>query len=63
MKQEKYRLFLVRLINGAEYEVKTASMITERYCELLAYHIVNKQHGTNLSPSDVLSVKGIIKQY
>lgn len=61
MKQTKYRYFSVLLIDGTEYEIKTYSAMTERYCELLAYHLVNKQHGTNLSPSDVLSVKGIIK--
>lgn len=61
MKQTKYRYFSVSLIDGTEYEIKTYSMMTERYCELLAYHLVNKQHGTDVKPSDVESVKGIIK--
>jgi len=61
MKQEKYRYFSVLLIDGTEVEVKTYSAMTERYCELLSYHLVNKQHGLNLSPSDVVSVKCISK--
>lgn len=62
MKQTKYYYFSVRLIDGTEYEIKTYSEMTERYCELLSYHLVNKQHGANISPSDVVSVKGIFKQ-
>lgn len=61
MQNPKFNKFRVILIDGTEYEIKTYSEMTERYCELLSYHLVNKQHGTNLSPSDVESVKGISK--
>lgn len=61
MRQAKYRHFSVILIDGTEYQVKAASLITERYCELLAYHLVNKQHGANILPPDVAIVKGLIR--
>lgn len=57
MKKEKYRYFSVLLIDGTEVEIKTYNAMTEIYCKLLAYHLVNKQNGLNLSPSDVVSVK------
>lgn len=62
MKKTKYRYFSVVLINGSEYEIKSNNFpITEIYCKRDAWHSVNKQNGLNISPSDVESVKGIIK--
>ena len=62
MKKTKYRYFSVVLINGSEYEIKSNNFpITEIYCKRVAWHYVNKQNGLNISPSDVESVKGIIK--
>lgn len=61
MKQNKYRYFSVVLIDGSEHQIKTNYPITEQYCEVLAYHYINKQNGLNLRPTDIQSVKGITK--
>lgn len=62
MKQNKYRYFSVVLVDGSECEIKCNNYpITEEYCKRDAWHYVNKQYGLNLRPTDVWSVKGVIK--
>lgn len=59
MKQPKFNKFRVILSDGTEVQIKTSSYMTEKYCNILAYHLANKQNGLNITASDVANVVGV----
>lgn len=59
MKELKFKKFIAVLSDGESIEFKYPVPITCKYVQTLAYHIINLQHGTNISPLDVVSIQGI----
>lgn len=59
MKQNKFRFFSVTFSDGVTLNIKTPSLVTESYCKKLAYHVANKQYGTNYGLLDAVSVVGL----
>lgn len=45
MQSPKFNKFRVILVDDTEYKIKTYSKMTERYCGLLSYRLVNKRYG------------------
>lgn len=59
MKEPKFKKFLAVLSDGESIEFKYPVPITCKYVQTLAYHCINRQHGINISQSDVVSVEGV----
>ena len=59
MKEPKFKKFLAVLSDGESIEFKYPVPITCKYVQTLAYHCINRQYGTNISPFDVVSIQGI----
>lgn len=59
MKEPKFKKFIAVLSDGQSVEFKYPSPITCKYVHPLAYHCINRQHGTNISPFDVISIQGV----
>lgn len=59
MNGRKYRVFSVLLSSGNCCVIKHYTAITETYCKVVAYSLVNKKYGLCITQSDVLDVIGL----